>query len=90
MLAPPAMSRADLREVIAHLRHIIAVGGEDTAALGSDYDGYVQTPIDAAGLPQLTQLMLDEGWSEVRIRKILGENVLRVLEEMDSKARTSD
>jgi len=90
MLAPPAMSRPDLREVIAHLRHIIAVGGEDTAALGSDYDGYVQTPIDASGLPQLTQLMLDEGWSEERIRKILGENVLRVLEERDAAVRTAD
>ena len=84
MLAPPALSRPDLREVIAHLRHIIAVGGEDTAALGSDYDGYVQTPIDAGGLPQLTQLMLDEGWSETRVRKVLGENFLRVLDERDN------
>ena len=86
MLAPPATTRPDLHEVIAHLRHIIAVGGEDTAALGSDYDGYVQTPIDVGGLPQLTQLMLDEGWSEKRIRKVFGENFLRVLDERDRAA----
>jgi microsomal dipeptidase-like Zn-dependent dipeptidase len=83
MLAPPATSRSDLREAMAHLRHLVAVGGEDVAALGSDFDGYVQTPIDVTGLAQLTQLMLDEGWREVRIRKILGENVLCVLRERE-------
>jgi len=90
MLAPPALDQPDLREVIAHLKHVITIGGEDTAALGSDFDGYVPTPIDVTGLPQLTQLMLDEGWSETRIRKILGENALRVLEVRDRKAGTSD
>jgi microsomal dipeptidase-like Zn-dependent dipeptidase len=90
MLAPPATSQSDLHEVIDHLKHIIAVGGEDSAALGSDYDGYVQTPIDVSGLPQLTQLMLDERWNEERIRKILGENVLRVLEERDARVGAKD
>jgi microsomal dipeptidase-like Zn-dependent dipeptidase len=89
MLAPPATSRPDLHEVIAHLRHIIAVGGEDTPALGSDYDGYVETPIDVTGLPQLTQLMLDEGWSEEKIRKVLGENFLRVLRERERDSDVS-
>ena len=79
MLAPPATAQSDLIEVMAHLRHLVSVGGEDVAALGSDFDGYVQTPIDARGLPQLTELMLGTGWSEARIRKILGENVLRVM-----------
>ena len=81
MLAPPATEQSDLLEVMAHFRHMVSVGGEDVVALGSDFDGFVQTPIDATGLPQLTQLMLDAAWSEERIRKILGENVLRVLEE---------
>lgn len=89
MLAPPALGRPDLREAIAHMSHIIAIAGEDTAALGSDFDGYVQTPVDVTGLPQLTQLMLDEGWSETRIRKILGENVLRVLEAREGRTETS-
>jgi membrane dipeptidase len=77
MLAPPALSRPDLNEVIRHLEHIVRVGGENVAALGSDFDGYVRAPIDAAGLPVLTELMLRKGWSETRIKKILGENVLR-------------
>ena len=84
MLAPPATRHSDLREAMAHLKHIVAVGGEDVAALGSDFDGYVQTPVDVTGISQLTQLMLDEGWSEQRIRKILGENVLRALGDRDT------
>ena len=89
MLAPPATEHSDLLEVLAHLRHMVSVGGEDVAALGSDFDGYVQTPVDATGLPQLTQLMLDAGWSEERIRKILGENVLRVLKEREKEEVSS-
>ncbi len=89
MLAPPATEQSDLLEVMAHLRHMVSVGGEDVAALGSDFDGYVQTPVDATGLPQLTQLMLDAAWSEERIRKILGENVLRVLRAREKEEVSS-
>ena len=79
MLAPPALSRPNLAEAFQHLEHIVEVAGEDAAAIGSDFDGYVTPPIDAAGLPQLTELMLRAGWREERIRKILGGNALRVL-----------
>lgn len=79
MLAPPALEQPSLEEAMEHLAHVVAIGGEDTAALGSDFDGYVDPPIDAGGLPRLTELMLRRGWSEERIRKVLGENVLRVL-----------
>ena len=79
MLAPPALSAPDLEEAIRHIEHVIEVGGEDAVAIGSDFDGYVDPPIDAAGLPQLTELMLRRGFTEERIRKVLGENALRVL-----------
>lgn len=79
MLAPPALAEPSLEEVILHLQHVIEIGGEDVAAIGSDFDGYVAPPIDASGLPQLTELMLRRGWSETRIRKVLGENALRLL-----------
>jgi membrane dipeptidase len=79
MLATPALERVSLEEAMEHLAHVVDVGGEDVAALGSDFDGYVDAPIDASRLPQLTELMLRRGWSEERIRKVLGENVLRVL-----------
>lgn len=69
--------------VLRHLEHVIHVGGEDAAALGSDWDGLIVTPRDmptAADLPVLVQGMLARGWPEGRIRKVLGGNYLRVME----------
>lgn len=82
MLAPPALGEPSLEEWFRHVEHVVEVGGEDVAAVGSDFDGYVQPPIDVSGLPQLTELMLRHGWSERRVRKVLGENALRVLESV--------
>jgi microsomal dipeptidase-like Zn-dependent dipeptidase len=48
-------------------------------ALGSDFDGFVRTPIDAAGLPALTDALLGAGFSEEEVQLIMGGNVLRVL-----------
>jgi membrane dipeptidase len=80
MLAPPALRAKSVEEAVRHLEHVIEVGGEDAAAIGSDFDGYVDPAIDASGLPALTELLLRRGHSEERVRKFLGENVLRVLD----------
>lgn len=50
-------------------------------ALGSDWDGAVGVPFDAAGLVHLTDALLDVGLDEAAIRAVMGENVLRVLGE---------
>jgi membrane dipeptidase len=66
--------------VAAHLAHIVDVGGEDVAALGSDWDGLIIPPRDlrsADRLPRLVQVLLDAGLSERAIHKLLGENFLR-------------
>jgi membrane dipeptidase len=68
--------------VVAHLAHLIAVGGEDVAALGSDYDGMIVPPRDlrtVLQLPALVDQMLAAGFSEDRIARVLGGNHLRVL-----------
>ncbi|ABF63297.1 peptidase M19 renal dipeptidase [Ruegeria sp. TM1040] len=57
----------------------IEVVGENHVALGSDFDGSVATTFDSSELAALTQAMLDEGLSETQIRKVAGENMLRVL-----------
>jgi membrane dipeptidase len=71
----------DGRMVIEHLRHVIDTVGEDYAAIGSDYDGFITPPPDlrdgGVAFPRLVQYMLDEGWSAERIQKILGKNFLR-------------
>lgn len=77
---------ADGRMVIAHLEHLIDVGGEECAALGSDYDGFIVPPRDLrdgfTAYFRLTQHMIDAGWSEDRIRRVLGENFLRCFGEL--------
>lgn len=55
--------------------------GEDHVALGSDWDGAVGVPFDAAGLPALTQSLLDAGLSEPQIEKVMGGNMMRYLRE---------
>ncbi|MDQ3978921.1 MAG: dipeptidase [Actinomycetota bacterium] len=69
-------------DVVRHLEHVVHVGGEDAAGLGSDWDGLIVTPRDmptARELPVLVQRMLDRGWSPERVRKVMGANYLRVV-----------
>jgi membrane dipeptidase len=71
--------------VVEHLAHVVRVAGEDAAAIGSDFDGMITPPADVAGAdayPRLVQHMLDAGFAESRIRKILGENFLRAFGEL--------
>jgi microsomal dipeptidase-like Zn-dependent dipeptidase len=53
--------------------------GAEHVALGSDWDGAVVVPFDAAGLVHLTDELLRAGVDEATIRLVMGENVLRVL-----------
>jgi membrane dipeptidase len=70
---------------IAVIEKAIAIVGEDHVALGSDFDGGPTPPRgmhDIADLPMLTDAMLRRGWSEERIRKFLGGNLLRVFRQI--------
>lgn len=53
--------------------------GEDHVSLGSDFDGSVETAFDTSELPALTHALLEAGLTESQIRKVMGENMLRVL-----------
>lgn len=71
--------------IIDHMQHIVDVVGDDHVSIGSDWDGAITTPRDmptCLELPKLVQLMLDRGFSDDRIRKILGGNFLRVLRHL--------
>ncbi|KIN79125.1 dipeptidase [Sulfitobacter mediterraneus] len=57
----------------------IEVVGEDHVALGSDFDGSVSTAFDTSELPALTHALLEAGVTEAQIRKVMGENMMRVL-----------
>jgi membrane dipeptidase len=71
--------------VVDHLAHIARVAGEDTPALGSDWDGMITPPRDlrtCVELPRLVQHMLDRRFSVEAIRKVLGGNFLRALGQL--------
>jgi membrane dipeptidase len=66
----------------------IRLVGEDHVALGSDFDGGPPLPQgmrDVRDLPLITQAMLDRGYSDERIRKFLGGNLLRVFRRITEK-----
>ena len=74
--------RVGAEAIVRHLEHVVAVGGEGAAALGSDWDGLIVTPRDmptALELPVLVDRMLARGWPEPRIRRVLGTNARRVI-----------
>jgi membrane dipeptidase len=83
--------RPPLKSLIDHIDHIAKVAGVDHVGLGSDFDGVSgATPqgIDsAADLPKITQALLDRGYSDDDIRKILGGNILRVFREAERVSR---
>jgi membrane dipeptidase len=71
--------------VVRHLEHVVDVGGEDCAALGSDWDGFIVTPRDlrtVTDLPVLLSAMRAKGFSDARMAKITAANYLRVVESV--------
>jgi len=80
-----ALLYAHRAAIVAHLQHVIDRVGEDHAAIGTDYDGAIVPPGDLPDVthhPLLVQDMLDRGWTEDRVRKVLGLNALRVMAEL--------
>ncbi|SNY79621.1 membrane dipeptidase [Nocardia amikacinitolerans] len=79
----PAYLGGELDAVVDHLLHIIDVGGRETVALGSDWDGFIRPARgleSPAQLPLLTDALLRRGLSAETIHLLLGGNALRVLD----------
>ena len=62
------------------VRHAVSVAGIEHVALGSDFDGAVSTPFDAAGLASLTEALMAAGFGDADIARIMGANAIRVLQ----------
>lgn len=75
---------------LAVVERAIALVGEDHVMLGSDFDGGPTLPRgmrDIRDLPMLTEAMVRRGWSDQRIKKFLGGNLLRVVRQITEKRR---
>lgn len=69
----------DVHMVAEHLEHIVRVAGEEVPAIGSDYDGAVVPPEgarDGMGHVRLVHALIERGWEELAIRRVLGQNFL--------------
>src|SRR5438477_710486 len=85
-----AMARGELPKVywdkiVEHIDHAVKVAGADHVGLGSDFDGATM-PIgmeDASKLPKITDALLKKGYSDADVEKILGGNILRVMEAVE-------
>jgi membrane dipeptidase len=83
-------SSVPLSLLLDHIDHAVAVAGIDHVGLGSDFDGTAFLPDgvkDVSGFPNVTAGLVKRGYSVTDIRKILGENVLRVLEQVEAVAQ---
>ena len=83
------LPRVDWTKIIEHIDHAVKVAGVDHVGLGSDFDG-ANMPYgmeDASKLPKITDALLKKGYSEGDVKKILGENTLRVMSEVERVSR---
>jgi membrane dipeptidase len=72
-------------KIIEHIDHVVKLTGADHVGLGSDFDGATMPEgmDDCTHLPKITEALMRKGYSDNDIRKILGGNLLRVMEQAE-------
>ncbi len=82
--------RATLADVADHVEHVREVAGIEHVGIGSDFDGISRGPAgleDVSTFPNLFAELSRRGWSEEELAMLAGENVLRVMREVEAVAR---
>jgi membrane dipeptidase len=80
-----ALPKVSWEKIVEHIDHAVKVAGADHVGLGSDFDGATM-PLgmeDASKLPKITDALLKKGYTEQDVTKILGGNILRVMEQVE-------
>jgi membrane dipeptidase len=78
---PAATGGDDVAAIARAIRHATNVAGFDHVGLGSDFDGAVAQPIDATGMIQITDALLETGFGDDQVAAVMGGNALRLLRE---------
>jgi microsomal dipeptidase-like Zn-dependent dipeptidase len=73
--------KGEIKHIVEAMKYVRDLVGIEHVALGSDFDGAATTPIDVTGLPFIVQELMNQGFSEMEIRAVMGENVKRFLME---------
>ncbi len=84
------MPKVSMDKIIEHIDHAVKIAGVDHVGLGSDFDGATMPEgvEDVSKLPRITEALLKKGYAEKDIEKILGGNLLRVMEQNERLRRT--
>ena len=83
-----ALPRTPLSVLVDHVDHIARVAGIEHVGIGSDFDGVTAVPAgmeDITYLPRLAQALLDRGYSDADVARILGGNMMRVMDQVLGK-----
>ena len=83
------LPRVDWTKIIDHIDHAVKIAGIDHVGIGSDFDG-ANMPFgmeDASMLPKITNALLQKGYTEGDVKKVLGENTLRLMSEVEREGK---
>jgi membrane dipeptidase len=84
-------ARGSVKTVADHIDHIKKVIGVEYIGIGSDFDGISSTPLHlehVGDYPNLTQELLNRGYTPAEIKRILGENLLRVMRKVEAVGKS--
>jgi membrane dipeptidase len=89
MVAEGKLPRVDWKLIVDHIDHVVKLVGAEHVGLGSDFDG-ADMPFgmeDASDLPKITEELMRRGYTDSQIQDILGENTLRIMEQVEKISR---
>ncbi len=72
----------EVEDIVKAMKNVKNLVGVKHIALGSDFDGFIKSPIDSSGMALITEELLKQGFSKNEIKLIMGENFLRILKKI--------
>jgi membrane dipeptidase len=83
------LPKVSWEKIVEHIDHAVKIAGVEHVGLGSDFDGAAMPEgmNDSSYLPRITDALLKKGYSESDVARILGGNLLRVMEQAEKVAR---